>query len=127
VRDAASPTNRCVVDYRVRTDGCWQDNAAFTAGAAVDRRGACSNGERPCASAGRGGGSRRPESGQFNWKDYYKRALVALNEPLLAHKIGVNAAENPDAVRPVIRRSASAAALRWCSSSACASGTSRCA
>jgi len=54
-----------------------------------------------------------PESGQFNWKDYYKRALVALDEPLLARKITVTAAENPDAIRPVVRRSASAPALRW--------------
>jgi hypothetical protein len=36
-----------------------------------------------------------PESGQFNWKDYYARALVALNEPLLDRKITVNAADNP--------------------------------
>jgi len=28
-----------------------------------------------------------PESGQFNWKDYYTRALLALDEPLIAHKI----------------------------------------
>jgi hypothetical protein len=27
-----------------------------------------------------------PESGQFNWKDYYTRALLALDEPLIAHK-----------------------------------------
>ncbi len=54
-----------------------------------------------------------PESGQFNWKDYYARALVALNEPLLDRKVIVNAAVNPDAVRPAIRRSASAPALRW--------------
>ncbi len=54
-----------------------------------------------------------PESGQFNWKDYYARALVALNEPLLDRKVMVNAAINPDAVRPTIRRSASAPALRW--------------
>jgi hypothetical protein len=54
-----------------------------------------------------------PESGQFNWKDYYARALVALNEPLLDRKVIVNAAANPDAVRPTIRRSASTPALRW--------------
>src|SRR5207253_7546330 len=54
-----------------------------------------------------------PESGQFNWKDYYARALVALNEPLLDRKVMVNAAVNPDAVRPTIRRSAAAPALRW--------------
>jgi len=54
-----------------------------------------------------------PESGQFNWKDYYARALVALNEPLLDRKVMVNGAINPDAVRPTIRRSSSAPALRW--------------
>ncbi len=27
-----------------------------------------------------------PESGQFNWKDYYTRALLALDEPLVEHK-----------------------------------------
>jgi hypothetical protein len=36
-----------------------------------------------------------------------------LNEPLLDRKVMVNAAINPDAVRPTIRRSASAPALRW--------------
>ena len=28
-----------------------------------------------------------PESGNFNWKDYYTRALIALEEPLIQHKI----------------------------------------
>jgi hypothetical protein len=28
-----------------------------------------------------------PESGNFNWKDYYSRVLLALDEPLLEHKI----------------------------------------
>ena len=28
-----------------------------------------------------------PESGQFHWKDYYTRALIALNEPLVDRKI----------------------------------------
>lgn len=28
-----------------------------------------------------------PESGQFNWKDYYKRALAGLDEPLIADKV----------------------------------------
>lgn len=28
-----------------------------------------------------------PDSGSFNWKDYYQRALRALEEPLLRHKI----------------------------------------
>ena len=28
-----------------------------------------------------------PESGNFNWKDYYTRALMALEEPLIEHKV----------------------------------------
>lgn len=28
-----------------------------------------------------------PKSGNFNWKDYYTRALIALEEPLIQHKI----------------------------------------
>lgn len=28
-----------------------------------------------------------PESGQFNWKDYYTRALLAMDEPLIAQKV----------------------------------------
>jgi hypothetical protein len=29
-----------------------------------------------------------PDSGNFNWKDYYQRALRSLEEPLISHKIG---------------------------------------
>ncbi|MBI4320946.1 MAG: ATP-binding protein [Chloroflexi bacterium] len=29
-----------------------------------------------------------PDSGRFNWKDYYNRALMALEEPLIEQKIG---------------------------------------
>ncbi|HEY7068446.1 MAG TPA: ATP-binding protein [Chloroflexota bacterium] len=56
-----------------------------------------------------------PESGQFNWKDYYTRALVALEEPLLAHKIAPAAGSPaPDGTaRPVIKRGTSAPELRW--------------
>src|SRR6266851_1464769 len=59
-----------------------------------------------------------PESGQFNWKDYYVRALAALDEPLLEHKVTVTTPENPSPERPVpprpfIKRSASAAEFRW--------------
>jgi len=59
-----------------------------------------------------------PESGQFNWKDYYVRALAALNEPLLEHKVTVTTPENPAPegpvpLRPFIKRSASAAEFRW--------------
>lgn len=28
-----------------------------------------------------------PESGNFNWKDYYSRVLLALDEPMLGHRI----------------------------------------
>jgi hypothetical protein len=28
-----------------------------------------------------------PESRNFNWKDYYTRALIALEEPLIDHKV----------------------------------------
>ncbi len=31
-----------------------------------------------------------PESGNFNWKDYYTRALLALDEPLIDHKTGMD-------------------------------------
>src|SRR6266851_7932305 len=50
-----------------------------------------------------------PDSGQFKWKDYYVRALAALDEPLMAHKITVITPENPSPKgpipgRPVIKR-----------------------
>ncbi len=64
-----------------------------------------------------------PESGQFNWKDYYMRALAALDEPLMAHKITLATLENPSSenaspdglvpVRPVLKHTASAAEFRW--------------
>lgn len=54
------------------------------------------------------------ESGQFNWKDYYIRALMALEEPLVKHKIDYDhrairrdSAGQPDSGRtaaPVLRR-----------------------
>jgi len=58
------------------------------------------------------------ESGQFNWKDYYLRALAVLDEPLMAHKITVTMPENftpggPTPARPLLKRSASAAEFRW--------------
>ncbi|MBU0493748.1 MAG: ATP-binding protein [Chloroflexi bacterium] len=37
-----------------------------------------------------------PDSGNFNWKDYYTRALIALDEPLLAHKTGGERSESID-------------------------------
>lgn len=33
-----------------------------------------------------------PDSGTFNWKDYYRRALHALHEPLISDKVGACAA-----------------------------------
>ncbi len=54
-----------------------------------------------------------PESGQFNWKDHYTRTLMALDEPLLGHKIAVTTPEGPSSARPMIKRSASAAEFRW--------------
>ncbi len=59
-----------------------------------------------------------PESGQFNWKNYYMRALAALDEPLMAHKITLAMPENPSSerpvpVRPFLKRSTSAAEFRW--------------
>ncbi len=59
-----------------------------------------------------------PESGQFNWKDYYLRALAALDEPLMAHKITATTPENrslevPAPMRPFLKRATSAAEFRW--------------
>lgn len=34
-----------------------------------------------------------PDSGNFNWKDYYKRALAALSEPLIDNKVTSGAQE----------------------------------
>lgn len=31
-----------------------------------------------------------PDNGKFNWKDFYKRMLIALNEPLIDYKISSN-------------------------------------
>lgn len=54
------------------------------------------------------------ESGQFNWKDYYIRALMALDEPLIQHKVDYrkralhrDGSGQPDtgrAAAPVLRR-----------------------
>ncbi|WP_194138569.1 AAA family ATPase [Bacillus cereus] len=37
-----------------------------------------------------------PDLGNFNWKDYYKRALQALKEPLIEHKISFEKMINPE-------------------------------
>jgi hypothetical protein len=38
-----------------------------------------------------------PDSGNFSWKDYYQRALRALDEPLLRHKINYGDPDVPSA------------------------------
>ncbi len=57
-----------------------------------------------------------PESGNFNWKDYYTRALIALEEPLIEHKVAFDynipgIRRNDDGV-VLIKQSTSAAKLR---------------
>jgi hypothetical protein len=62
-----------------------------------------------------------PESGQFNWKDYYARALVALNEPLLDRKVMSTPPSTPTPCAPRsggVRRHQQCAG---CWNSACAS------
>lgn len=56
-----------------------------------------------------------PESGNFKWKDYYTRALIALDEPLRAHKLdyGVRNVQRDGAGRLVIGQSVVASELRW--------------
>lgn len=57
-----------------------------------------------------------PESGNFNWKDYFTRALIALDEPLIEHKINID--YNIPEIRRnsegeiLIKQSTSAAKLR---------------
>mgnify|MGYP000854043347 CR=1 FL=1 len=55
-----------------------------------------------------------PESGNFNWKDYYLRVLAALDEPLLAHKVADEVGRLPrDGGRRLgMAHGANAAALR---------------
>jgi AAA domain len=57
-----------------------------------------------------------PESGNFNWKDYFTRALIALEEPLIEHKIQIDY-NIPEIRRDgeggiLIKQSTSAAKLR---------------
>lgn len=55
-----------------------------------------------------------PESGQFNWKDYYKRALACLDEPLIADKVdyGIQGIHRNHEGRLVFRYTLAAAELR---------------
>jgi energy-coupling factor transporter ATP-binding protein EcfA2 len=44
-----------------------------------------------------------PEAGSFNWKDYFRRLLLALDEPLVDHKLAPHLWEAPaSAQRPVV-------------------------
>jgi hypothetical protein len=56
-----------------------------------------------------------PERGDFKWKDYYTRALQALDEPLIAQKIdyGMRAIRRDGSGHLVIGRHAPLADLRW--------------
>ncbi|PEX11645.1 ATPase [Priestia megaterium] len=40
-----------------------------------------------------------PDLGNFNWKDYYKRSLEALNEPLVNHKFDYDRRINPEGIK----------------------------
>lgn len=57
-----------------------------------------------------------PESGNFNWKDYYTRALIALEEPLIEHKVAfdynIPGIRRSDEGVVLIKQSTSAAKLR---------------
>ena len=55
-----------------------------------------------------------PESGQFNWKDYYTRALMAMEEPLIGQKIDYSARRlhSDGAGRLVVEHANSAPELR---------------
>lgn len=62
-----------------------------------------------------------PESGNFNWKDYYTRALIALEEPLIEHKVAfdynIPGIRRNDEGVVLIKQSTSAAKLRQALSS----------
>ena len=55
-----------------------------------------------------------PESGNFSWKDYYTRALAALEEPLIDHKVdyGVRGIHRDSSGQIVIENRVVAPALR---------------
>ncbi|MBC8450392.1 MAG: ATP-binding protein, partial [Chloroflexi bacterium] len=56
-----------------------------------------------------------PGSGNFDWKDYYTRALIALDEPLIKHKIdyGVPGIHRDGSGRLVVGHGVVASKLRW--------------
>ena len=56
-----------------------------------------------------------PESGNFSWKDYYRRALLALDEPLIDHKIayGMAGFRRDGNGHLVIGHNVFATRLRW--------------
>lgn len=55
-----------------------------------------------------------PESGQFNWKDFYKRALASLDEPLIADKVeyGIQGIRRDNQGRLVFRYTLATTELR---------------
>ena len=57
-----------------------------------------------------------PDSGNFNWKDYYRRALRALEEPLIDYKLDRPMSGSRTELRSGLRQPESAApsyAKRW--------------
>lgn len=56
-----------------------------------------------------------PDLGKFNWRDYYKRALIALDEPLIKHKIDYNMPRlrRDSKGRLLVSRGANTSDLRW--------------
>jgi hypothetical protein len=55
-----------------------------------------------------------PDSGTFNWKDYYRRALQALQEPLIGDKVAIGEHEAPQrgGARLAVASSAESPVLR---------------
>jgi energy-coupling factor transporter ATP-binding protein EcfA2 len=53
-----------------------------------------------------------PESGNFNWIDYYERLLTALEEPLIGHKVERDGAKPGGLLTPKGRREKAARVLR---------------
>jgi hypothetical protein len=54
-----------------------------------------------------------PDSGSFNWKDFYKRLLVRLEEPLVDRKIRPEGPDEPRPGRSRLMTSGAAAIAEW--------------
>jgi hypothetical protein len=54
-----------------------------------------------------------PDSGNFNWKDFYKRLLVGLEEPLLGRKLRPDKQDDPLTRRPQPMTSRTTAIAEW--------------